>query len=78
MKESADDHFARKNTLMPLVRFQNPENVTLKDLDDMKIALENLAEHKCLRQTRSPLLHLESFCLRSVCDFQYLAACIAL
>ena len=44
MKESADDHFARKNTLMPLVRFQNPENVTLKDLDDMKIALENLAE----------------------------------
>ena len=44
MKESADDHFARKNTLMPLVRFENPENVTLKDLDDMKIALENLAE----------------------------------
>ena len=44
MKESADDHFARKNTLMPLVRFESPENVTLKDLDDMKIALENLAE----------------------------------
>ena len=44
MKESADDHFARKDTLMPLVRFENPENVTLKDLDDMKIALENLAE----------------------------------
>ena len=44
MKESADDHFARKNALMPLVRFESPENVTLKDLDDMKIALENLAE----------------------------------
>ena len=44
MKESADDHFARKNAIMPLVRFENPENVTLKDLDDMKIALENLAE----------------------------------
>ncbi len=44
MKESADDHFARKNEIMPLVRFENPESVTLKDLDDMKIALENLAE----------------------------------
>jgi len=44
MKESADDHFSRKDTLMPLVRFENPESVTLKDLDDMKIALENLAE----------------------------------
>ena len=44
MKESADDHFARKDTLMPLVRFESPESVTLKDLDDMKIALENLAE----------------------------------
>ncbi|WP_458403984.1 DUF3320 domain-containing protein [Methanobrevibacter sp.] len=44
MKESADDHFARKDTLMPLVRFESPESVTLKELDDMKIALENLAE----------------------------------
>ncbi|SEK94653.1 Superfamily I DNA and/or RNA helicase [Methanobrevibacter gottschalkii] len=44
MKESADDHFATKNALMPLVRFDNPESITLKDLDDMKIALENLAE----------------------------------
>jgi len=44
MKESADDHFARKNTIMPLVRFDNPESITLKDLDDMKIALENLSE----------------------------------
>ena len=44
MKESADDHFATKDAIMPLVRFENPESVTLKDLDDMKIALENLAE----------------------------------
>ena len=44
MKESADDHFSRKNEIMPLVRFQNPENITLKDLDDMKVSLENLAE----------------------------------
>lgn len=44
MKESADDHFATKDSIMPLVRFENPESVTLKDLDDMKIALENLAE----------------------------------
>ncbi len=44
MKESADDYFSRKNALMPLVRFQNPEDITLKDLDDMKVSLENLAE----------------------------------
>ena len=44
MKESADDHFATKNMLMPLVRFDDPESITLKDLDDMKLALENLAE----------------------------------
>ncbi len=44
MKESADDHFARKNAIMPLVRFQSPESISLKDLDDMKVSLENLAE----------------------------------
>ncbi|WP_407424274.1 DUF3320 domain-containing protein [Methanobrevibacter sp.] len=44
MKEAADDYFSRKNAIMPLVRFQNPEDVTLKDLDDMKVSLENLAE----------------------------------
>ncbi|MDO5823220.1 DUF3320 domain-containing protein [Methanobrevibacter sp.] len=44
MKESADDHFATKGMIMPLVRFENPDSITLKDLDDMKIALENLAE----------------------------------
>ena len=44
MKESADDHFARKNQIIPLVRFSNPENISLKDLDDLTLALENLAE----------------------------------
>ena len=44
MKEAADDHFARKNMIMPLVRFSSPETISLKDLDDMVIALQNLAE----------------------------------
>ncbi|WP_407432886.1 DUF3320 domain-containing protein [Methanobrevibacter sp.] len=44
MKESADDHFARKQAMMPLVRFNYPENVTLKDLDDTILALESVAE----------------------------------
>ena len=44
MKESADDHFARKQTMMPLVRFNSPENVSLKDLDDTILALESVAE----------------------------------
>ena len=44
MKESADDHFARKQTIMPLVRFNNPENISLKDLDDIILALESVAE----------------------------------
>ncbi len=44
MKESADDHFARKQVMMPLVRFNYPENVTLKDLDDTILALESVAE----------------------------------
>jgi DNA polymerase III delta prime subunit len=44
MKESADDHFATKGTIMPLVRFENPESISLKELDDLKVALENLAE----------------------------------
>ena len=50
MKEGADDHFSRKGSIMPLVRFSNPENVTLKDLDDLTLSLENLAE---LHQTIS-------------------------
>ena len=50
MKEAADDHFARKNQIIPLVRFTNPDTVTLKDLDDLTLSLENLAE---LHQTIS-------------------------
>ena len=44
MKEAADDHFSRKQSIMPLVRFSNPESVTLKDLDDTVLALESVAE----------------------------------
>lgn len=50
MKESAEDHFSKKTTgkksdnILPLVRFKSPESYTLKDLDDMIIDLENLAE----------------------------------
>lgn len=52
MKEAAENHFSKKNknkksdpnTILPLVRFKSPENYTIKDLDDMIIDLENLAE----------------------------------
>lgn len=44
MKESADDHFSKKDTIIPLVRFDHPEALTLKDLDDITLSLENLAE----------------------------------
>ncbi|MCR5026786.1 MAG: DUF3320 domain-containing protein [Methanobrevibacter sp.] len=44
MKESADDHFSRKNTIMPLVRFDSPQTVTLKELDDVILGLESVAE----------------------------------
>ncbi len=44
MKEAADDHFSRKNQIIPLVRFTNPDTITLKDLDDLTLSLENLAE----------------------------------
>ena len=44
MKESADDHFARKNAMMPLVRFNSPETISLKDLDDIILGLESVAE----------------------------------
>ncbi len=44
LKESADEHFSRSNRIIPLVRFSNPETLTLKDLDDITISLENLAE----------------------------------
>lgn len=44
MKESADDHFSKQNTIIPLVKFQAPEKLTLKDLDDIILSLENLSE----------------------------------
>ncbi|MDR2967161.1 MAG: DUF3320 domain-containing protein [Methanobacteriaceae archaeon] len=44
LKESADDYFSKKNLLMPLAKIESAENITLKNLDDMVIELENLAE----------------------------------
>ena len=44
LKESADDHFSRKQMIMPLVRFKSPETVTLKELDDITLDLESVAE----------------------------------
>ena len=44
LKEAADEHFSRSNRIIPLVRFSHPETLTLKDLDDITISLENLAE----------------------------------
>ncbi len=44
MKESADDHFSKKDTIIPLVRFSNPESITIKDLDDIILSLESITE----------------------------------
>ena len=44
MKESSEDYFSRQSRMLPLVRFDNPEVLTMKDLDDILISLENLAE----------------------------------
>ena len=44
MKEAADDHFSRKQSIMPLVRFNSPETVSMKDLDDIILSLESVAE----------------------------------
>ena len=44
MKESADDYYTKKGRLLPLVRFSNSEQLKMKDLDDMIISLESLAE----------------------------------
>ena len=44
MKESSEDYFARQSRLLPLVRFDNSEELSMKDLDDIIISLENLAE----------------------------------
>lgn len=43
-KEFAEEYFQTKGKILPLVRFENPESITLKDLDDIILALENLAE----------------------------------
>ena len=44
MKESSEDYFSRQSRLLPLVRFNNPEELSMKDLDDMILSLENLSE----------------------------------
>ncbi|WP_299524305.1 DUF3320 domain-containing protein [uncultured Methanobrevibacter sp.] len=44
LKEAADEHFSRSDRIIPLVRFSHPETLTIKDLDDITISLENLAE----------------------------------
>ena len=44
IKESADDHYSKKGRLLPLVRFSNSENLTMKDLDEIITILESLAE----------------------------------
>ena len=44
MKESAEEYFTQSNKILPLVRMENPQEITLKNLDDMIISLENLSE----------------------------------
>ncbi len=44
MKESSEDYFTKKGRLLPLVRFTNSENLTMKDLDEIIQSLESLAE----------------------------------
>ena len=44
MKESSEDYFSKQSRMLPLVRFDNAEDLTMKDLDDIIISLENLAE----------------------------------
>ncbi|WP_297979757.1 DUF3320 domain-containing protein [uncultured Methanobrevibacter sp.] len=44
MKESSEDYFKRNNKILPLVRFNHPEEISMKDLDDIILSLENLAE----------------------------------
>ena len=44
MKEDAEVHFVKNDKLMPLVKFNQAELITIKDLDDMVFALENVAE----------------------------------
>ena len=44
MKESSEDYFSSQSRLLPLVRFNNPEELSMKDLDDIILSLENLSE----------------------------------
>ncbi|MBQ6813072.1 MAG: DUF3320 domain-containing protein [Methanobrevibacter sp.] len=44
MKESSEDYFARQSRLLPLIRFDNPDEISMKDLDDIILSLENLSE----------------------------------
>ena len=44
IKEYAEEHFQNQSKMLPLVNFDNPRIITMKDLDDMVISLENLAE----------------------------------
>ncbi|MDO5849384.1 MAG: DUF3320 domain-containing protein [Methanobrevibacter sp.] len=44
MKEDAEVHFVKKDKILPLVRFDQPELITIKDLDDMVFKLESVAE----------------------------------
>lgn len=43
-KEYAEEYFSKQGKILPLVRFDHPEDLTMKDLDDIVISLENLAE----------------------------------
>ena len=44
MKESSESYFKKQNRMLPLVRFDNSEEISEKDLDDIILSLENLAE----------------------------------
>ncbi|WP_461462423.1 DUF3320 domain-containing protein [Methanobrevibacter sp.] len=43
-KEFAEEYFQSQSKILPLVRFENAEDLTMKDLDDIIISLENLSE----------------------------------
>ena len=43
-KEYAEEYFSSQSKILPLVRFDHAEDLTMKDLDDMILLLENLAE----------------------------------
>ncbi|MGN1363369.1 MAG: DUF3320 domain-containing protein [Methanobrevibacter sp.] len=43
-KEFAEEYFKTEGKILPLVRFEHPEDLTMKDLDDIVLSLENLAE----------------------------------